>query len=278
MNTLSLLSKDWMMRPEAYLDMAKRIHVAERSELSGKEDSFNPAQHYHVRKPLELDENGIAHIHIFGVLMNNPEPWMMRYEDITSYDQLSTELQNVRNGYAVQEVKGLLVHFDTPGGMVSGLSDAATLLHDVCAEMPVIGYTHELCCSAGYYLAASLGKGKLFSSRSAEVGNIGTILRYYDWTGYFEQWGIIPKAITNEGADLKSTFSLSGLTPEQKEFLQDRSNEMGADFQSQVTTNRTVSGEVFRAGWYNGQHAVDLGLSDFIGTKQDAYDTLLGML
>jgi len=76
--------------------------------------------------------------------------------------------------------------------------------------------------------------------------------------------GIEPKAITNEGATLKSTFHLEP-NAEQLAFLQESANQFGDAFKAFVSERRSdIDEEVFRAGWYSGQRAIDLGLADEI--------------
>lgn len=280
MNTLSILTKDWAIRQESYMDQAKRLHKAETADFmsadAGGEVAFNVAEYYHVRRDMIIDENGIAHIHVFGPLLNNPEPYMMMWKDVTSYQVLAEEMKAAQKAYSLGQCSGIIFDLETPGGMVAGLDDVARMAADLAALMPCVGYSSDLCCSAGYYFAAALGMENFFVSSSSDVGNIGTIIRYYDYSAYFESIGILPSAITNDGADLKSTFSLSGLTEGQLDFLQQRVNDMGLQFREQVEKYRTVDPEVFRAGWYSGAKAIELGLADYVASREDAYDTLLG--
>ncbi len=264
------------------MDLAKRMHKAEAADFMAADSeglvAFNVEDYFHVRKPMRIDENGIAHIHVFGALLNNPEPYMMMWRDVTSYQVLAEEMEAAALSCSLGQCYGVVFDLETPGGMVAGLDDVARMAAELSAMMPCVGYSGDLCCSAGYYFAAALGSGNLFVSSSSDIGNIGTIIRYYDYSAYFESIGILPSAITNDGADLKSTFSLSGLTEGQEAFLQERVDEMGARFRAQVEKYRTVDAEVFRAGWYSGAKALELGLADYVGSRQDAYDTLLGMI
>jgi ClpP class serine protease len=52
---------------------------------------------------------------------------------------------------------------------------------------------------------------------------------------------------------------------EQLAFLQESANQHGETFQAFVSERRPdINEEVFRAGWYSGQRAIDLGLADEI--------------
>jgi protease-4 len=104
---------------------------------------------------------------------------------------------------------------------------------------------------------------RIENSETAMIGNIGTIISWYDYTGMLRDMGIEPKAITNEGATLKSTFHLEP-NAEQLAFLQESANQHGETFKSFVASRRDVDDEVFRAGWYSGNRALELGLADAI--------------
>jgi len=82
--------------------------------------------------------------------------------------------------------------------------------------------------------------------------------------------GITWNALVSEGADLKSTFHLEP-NEVQLKFLQDSINEAGAAFKAHVTKHRpSINAEVWRAGWYSGDKAKALGLTDEIGTLETA--------
>jgi ClpP class serine protease len=66
----------------------------------------------------------------------------------------------------------------------------------------------------------------------------------------------------------------------QLEFLQESINSAGEAFRDHVTEGRTNAGamldpEVFRAGWYSGDKALELGLADAIATRAEARDAVI---
>ena len=84
------------------------------------------------------------------------------------------------------------------------------------------------------------------------------------------------EVMTNDGADLKGTFRDTPMTDSQREFLQEETNRIGEEFQQHVIAHRpNINSEVFRAGWYHGTRAGELGLVDAIGSKEGAYAMLV---
>ena len=128
-------------------------------------------------------------------------------------------------------------------------------------------------CSAAYKLGCSTMAS--VASPSASVGNIGSILVYKDASKAEERMGITTHVITNKGAEFKSTEKNGKLSEDQEKFLQESINGMGESFKQHVLSNRPdIDHEVFKAGWYKGEKAVELGLVDQIGTLEDAKQIL----
>jgi len=211
------------------------------------------------KRPALRVENDIAHVWVYGPLMQDAAPV---YKDLgcTDYADLTAEL-------STPGIKGILLHVSSPGGVVSGCIEVAELVAN--ASVPVVAYVHTCACSAAYKIAC--GADYLVSSPSATVGNIGTILVWADTSAFMAGMGVTLNAIVNEGASLKSTGHLPSLTDEQLAFLQEGINEAGAAFRAHVEANRPgIDPEVWRAGWYSGQRAVALGLVDELGSEADA--------
>lgn len=200
-------------------------------------------------------------INIKGGLMHKAPDYYEAAGFITNYETITRELSELSGN-----VDTVVLHIDSPGGMVMGLSEAADSINEFPGE--VIAYTDGLCCSAAYYLASQADI--VVASNSAIVGNIGAITRWVDCSGFWSSMGIEFKALTSEGADLKSTFHLEP-NETQIEFLQESINEAGAQFRRAVESGRAgvdLDSEIWRAGWYSGEKALSLGLIDEIASPQ----------
>ena len=240
-------------------------------EVSEKSADFDWSDYYNLRPPLRIDDDGIAHIHIVGTTMSKAPGIYEKLGLVTRYGTIIGETESALRGGA----KGILYHFDSPGGAVSGVSEAGVAITN--AGIPTVAYCHGLACSCGYWLAS--GANAIFATPSATVGNIGTIITWANCDKMWADMGIEWKALVNEGADLKSTFHIEP-NETQIDFLQESINEAGALFHAHVTAGRRAAGatldeEVWRAGWYSGKRAGDLGLIDAIGTAEEAKSWLL---
>jgi protease-4 len=264
----SIKGQQWMIRPDLIQGFAlSALEVPERSE-DYYEDFYN------LRQPMSIDASGIASIHVTGALVAQSPAIYEKLGIATRYSTITSESAAAVSAGA----SAILYHISSPGGTVSGNVEAAEFIASI--RIPTASHCVGLACSAAYKLAA--GTGAIIASPSAEIGNIGTILSWMDCSEMWREMGVEFKAITNEGADLKSTFHLEP-NATQLAFLQERINDAGSEFRSHVEAGRSAAGaelneEVWRAGWYSGKRAGEMGLIDGIGTESDAREWLIGRM
>jgi len=266
----SVRRKQWLCRSEQVREFALRVcSLADKpKEYFDMTDFFSP------REEMEIDGNGIAEIHITGMLMDDCPPIYEKIGVATCYDTIEDEIKDALE----QGCKAILFCINSPGGTVSGNMEIAQMIADL--PIPTASHCKGLACSAAYKLAS--GTNAIVASPSAEVGNIGTILTWADDDEFWAMMGIEWKAIVNQGADLKSTFHTTPTEP-QLVFLQESINRAGEIFQNFVRVGREKAGatldpEIWRAGWYSGEKAGSLGLIDDIGDEEEAKQLLLSMI
>lgn len=258
----SMRGQQWLIRPDQIEGFAlSALELGENHAYLDDED-FNEQ-----RPGMSIDADGIAHIFIMGALMNKVAKIYERNGLATSYSTIIRETEEAKSSGA----SGILYHIDSPGGTVAGVVEAGANIAG--AGIPTASHCYGLACSAAYWLTS--GTGAIVAAPSATVGNIGAILSWADCSGFWEEMGVEFKALTSQGADLKSTFYLEP-NADQIAFLQESIDEAGAAFRSHVETGRmaaagnVLDAEVWRAGWYSGKKAEALGLIDMVGTAYDA--------
>lgn len=258
----SLKGRVWGIRPDAVEHFAlAALDVPAKSELDLDMSDF-----YDLREPYEIDGDNVGHVSVKGVLMDSAPRVYEKLGLATLYETIGEELEAVES----EGADAIVMHVNSPGGTVAGNAEACDAIASV--GVPIVAHCKGLACSAAYKLSAVTDG--IIATQSAEVGNIGTILSWADCDEFWREMGVEWKALTNEGADLKSTFHLE---PDETQlaFLQESIDEAGADFRRTVEKGRGAAGaevdaEVFRAGWYSGKRAGKLGLIDQIGTAGQA--------
>jgi protease-4 len=229
---------------------ASQLNAAMNASLDDVEiDDF-----YNLR-PKSFIENGIGTISIQGMLTNGVPAIYEKVGIVTSYDSIKNEIEDLLE----QGAQAINFIINSGGGSVNGNIELSRYIASL--NVPTAATVTSCACSAAYMLASATNR--IVISETAQIGNIGTIMTWHDFTQYFQRMGIEPKAITNEGATLKSTFHLEP-NAEQLAFLQESANQHGETFKSFVASRRDVDDEVFRAGWYSGNRALELGLADAI--------------
>lgn len=257
----SLRGKHWMIRP----DMIERFALSALEIPSIRADSDeedDDSDYFPMREPMCLNSNGTAIIWIKGALMDECPNIYEKLGLATRYCTIVCETEcAIERG-----CNSILYAVDSPGGTVAGNQETCEFIMNL--TVPTAAHCLGMACSAAYKLSASTDI--ITAAQSADVGNIGVILKWADCTGFWEEMGIKFKALTNQGADLKSTFHIEP-DPTQLAFLQQMIDEDGAQFRAWVELCRPgIDPEVFRAGWYSGTKAESLGLIDGISNMNDA--------
>lgn len=273
----SVRGEQWLIRPDKIQEFA--LSALEATELAAKssdvasEDVISFADFFELRPESLKDEESIGHVWIHNALLDACPPIYEKLGLVTRYETIQSDIKDLIESGA----QAIVIHVGSPGGTVSGNVECADFISSL--SIPVVAHVHGLACSAGYKLIA--GADAIVANPSATVGNIGTILSWQDCSEFWKSNGIEFKALTSEGADLKSTFHLEP-NEEQTQFLQESINEAGEQFRNHVITGRAAAGaslddEVWRAGWYSGEHAGELGLIDGIGSAEDAKQLAISM-
>ena len=72
-----------------------------------------------------------------------------------------------------EEVKSIILDFDTPGGAITGVNELAEIIYNARGIKPIKAYVTGLACSAGYFLAAACDE--IIIDEMGQVGSIGVM-------------------------------------------------------------------------------------------------------
>ncbi len=218
------------------------------------------------RPEMEIDRNGIAHIHVQGVLgkgLTNIEKSCGN----TGFEQIADEFTQAEERGA----RGVLMLINSPGGAAIGNIELAQRVAQ--SPLPIVAWIDELCASAAYAIA--VGADKIVCAPSAQVGSIGTILPLVDTSGEWEQRGWKPAYITHTGGDLKDATWPPSFTEAHRAHLQETVDDLFAGFRAHVLANRAVEPGAMRGQCMIGSRALAANLVDKIGIYESAYEELM---
>lgn len=191
--------------------------------------------------------------------------------------------RQVREASRDKEVRGILLHVDSPGGFVDGTDDLAREVRGAGSRKPVHAYIEDTGASAAYWVASQASR--ITANPTAAVGSIGVFTVVYDLSKNAEMEGVRVHVIAtgpNKGAGVPG----SEVTKEQLAALQEEVDGVASHFFEAVRRGRRMGqkqleavtdGRVWtasRAGEEGIPAAVDLKLVDAIGTDEDAIEAL----
>ncbi|MCK4620712.1 MAG: S49 family peptidase [Desulfuromonadales bacterium] len=214
--------------------------------------------------------NGVGVIGIYGPLMHRvldmefPSGGPTTYSDIRKAFDLAL---------ADDEVQGIVLDIDSPGGEVSGCFDLADHIYHSRAIKPITAVVNESAFSAAYLLASAAQK--IILPRTGGCGSIGVIATHTEFSRWEEENGI---TVTHVYAgDRKADFSPhQPLSEEAGAVLQEMVNDSYKLFVDAVARNRGMTKQQVvdtQAGIFEGKKAVSMKLADQVSAVDKAIAT-----
>ena len=182
-----------------------------------------------------------------------------------------TQVQRALRYASREEVDGVLLYIDSPGGGVTDSDRIYKMLRTFRAEhpdIPVAALYGDMCASGGYYIAAAAQH--VISRRTSISGSIGVIMSAWNFAKLAQEHGVEQVAIKSDRTPFKDMLSPTrALAPAERKMLTEIVDELYDQFVAVVMEGRGMSKEaVERAangGIYTATRARELGLVDDIG-------------
>lgn len=178
--------------------------------------------------------------------------------------------QALRDLSANDEVQGVLLQIDSPGGHVAGLHDLHDAIRAFAAEKPIHAYAEDLAASAAYDIATATDR--ITANRSAIVGSLGTVTVLVDSSERAQRIGV--KAVPVASGRIKAAGFEDGVSDEYLAETQRLVDSLAEQFRNDVAQGRGMTDaqarQLFTGQVWVGAEAVELGLVDSIGSLEDA--------
>jgi len=207
------------------------------------------------RKPYAM-RGATAVVPVFGVIGKH----LSSLETLCGGLDIDQLMSVVETAAADPDVESMVLWFHSPGGVVTGLPEAAARLRSLSGQMEIYAYTDGMMCSAAYWLASQCSN--VFSAPSSDVGSIGVYLAWLDETEAYESRGYHLELI--KAGDFKAMgHPLQHLSEDERSMLQADVDDIYARFTAAVTSARpeiqpaTMQGQTFG---FDAQ--IDTGLVD----------------
>lgn len=210
---------------------------------------------------------GISVILPWGVLGRAWSAMERYFLDPVDVDQMIEEIAETPEGSTV------VLWFRSPGGVISGIPEAAGQLRQLGKTRRLIAFTDDLCCSAAYWLAAQCSE--IHATPTADLGSIGVYIALYDYTEYLSKLGV---SLDLFKAGSMKAMGLEGnpLSDEEAALLQSQVDESYRAFTADVTRNRMIAEETMQGQSFRGKTAMQANLVDTFWPSASAFFTALG--
>jgi ClpP class serine protease len=205
--------------------------------------------------------NGSAVVPMVGVI----SPRANLAQASTGGTDLASIMHDLRVAWASADVERVVMVVDSPGGVVSGLGEAAEIMR--AAPKPMTAFVTGIGASAAYWLASQAAE--IVMDRSAAVGSIGVIASMSRQEAP-DQSGRRAFEVVSTGAPLKRP---DPSTEEGRAAILRQVDAIERVFVADVAAGRKVSEAQVRADFGQGAMvdaflAVGAGMADRIGTLE----------
>ncbi|MFH1644286.1 MAG: signal peptide peptidase SppA [bacterium] len=184
-------------------------------------------------------------------------------------------VKKIRSFLKDEDILGLFIKISSPGGVPGSSQAIFNELKLFKAKKPIVILVENVCASAAYYVAVT--GNTIISQPSSLVGSIGSFAQLPNIKGLMEDWKIKFNFIQS-GKYKTAGNPFTETTPQEKEYLQQISDDIYQQFINDVATSRNLDikeinkwadGKVF-----TGTQALKLKLIDKIGSMTDAVEEI----
>lgn len=188
--------------------------------------------------------NQVAIVPVFGIIGKRLSDFEMMCGGC-DVDEVEANLAEAIND---PKVASVILHLDSPGGVVTGVPELAAKIRAWSDQKPIYAFTDTLCASAAYWLAASCAG--IFCTPTADVGSIGVYMALIDSSENWAQEGY--KLVLIKAGDRKADgIGGAPVAPEAVALWQAECDTIYAMFTGDVRASRpavagaTMQGQTF---------------------------------
>ena len=170
-----------------------------------------------------------------------------------------------------EHIKAVVLRVNSGGGTATAGEEMAEYVRQFAEVKPVVVSSASINASAAYEISSQADY--IYVAKSTEIGAIGTAMQLTDISGLLDMLGVNMEVITS--ADEKdSSYGYRPLTDQERAEYQRMVDQINGVFIQNVADGRGMTIDEVRAlatGMpFTGIDAVENGLADEIGTREDA--------
>lgn len=224
----------------------------------------------------EDDSAKVVRIPINGVISFDEGRWNLKS------GSAMTALQSIRRATLDEDVRGIILEIDSPGGGVTAsdiIWDALLEFKAADTNRAVVVMMGDICASGGYYIAAAADH--IVAHPTTITGSIGVIIESLNIKELADRLGIKDVSIAS-GENKQMLNPLHDLTDEQRQLLQNSVDALHGRFVSLVAEGRGLPkekvAEIADGRVLIAEDAAKAGLVDDIGYFPDAAGAMADLI
>ena len=174
-------------------------------------------------------------------------------------------------------IEAIVFDINSPGGAPVASAEIARAIAE--AEKPTVAVIREVGASGAYWAASAADH--IIANEVSITGSIGVLASYLEYGDLLARYNVsYARFVSGEHKDMGSPYK--EMTMEEKNIYQQTLDKLHAVFIGSVAENRGLEygyvEELATGQIYVGSEALDLGLIDELGGKQEAYAYIGTML
>lgn len=215
-------------------------------------------------------DSGVATINVRGPIVPHADLFS-EVSGMASVEGIRTQLAQAM---ASEDVRAVIMSFDSPGGVTTGVSDLAHAIRAASEQKPIVAFTEGVCASAANWLAA--GATQRVVSSTGLMGSIGCMMAWVDDRRQMEMVGLEDVEFIASQSPNKSPKYYEEAGKAQIQQLVDDNcavfiNDLAALYGVPAATVKSDFGQ---GGVFTGKKAVKAGLADRVGSYDQIFAEL----
>ena len=186
----------------------------------------------------------------------------------------STQIDRIEYAALDEDVKGVLLRVDSPGGFVADSHQIYHAIRELAEAKPVYVSFGRIAASGGYYVAMGAGpNGKIFAEPTTWTGSIGVIIPRYEAKDLADKIGVdFEPIVTGPYKDALSPFR--DVTEDEREIWDSIINDSFERFKGVIEAGRPMTAEqvadAATGRIFTTDQALERKLIDETGFEEDA--------
>jgi signal peptide peptidase SppA len=174
-------------------------------------------------RPGPRRDGGVAVLPVAGVII----PKATLFSEVSGGTSIEGLTSDLRDALADPDVSAIVLDIDSPGGMVSLVTEFAAELRDARAQKPIVAVASPRAASAAYWIAAQATE--VVVTKSGDLGSVGTFFAHEEVSQMQEKLGVKTTLIQSDVSPFKTEGNpFEPLSDEARASLQNAADEMGA--------------------------------------------------